>query len=336
MINLIVISFAFAFAPAQEPSQEPDGAALYAQNCAVCHGPQGGGDGTVKFDPPARSFIDGGFSFGNTPTALFNTISNGIGGTPMPPFKDVLTEEEVRAVVSTVISFSPIKQQDNKKAAVLNVTTRPRVIRGGLQAYHDAEAVIPRGLVLGGLDGLNVEYDTETMAILAFRRGGFVQRNDWGDRGGALLDPLGELLLANSENENSWGLFSAAGYRDLWCDFVATEVDELYPKVIYRLVDSKNNQDVAEVSEWFEFAKERYSDEDVDYVINKHISIKWLSESDSSLFYGASYLAPDGWRVGRGLRLDQTELNKPHRFLYQFVKTKPLDDDQASSHSNND
>ena len=48
------------------------------------------GNGVTELDRPARSFRDGGFSFGNTPEALFRTISTGIPGTPMPEMRDTI------------------------------------------------------------------------------------------------------------------------------------------------------------------------------------------------------------------------------------------------------
>ena len=43
-----------------------DTAALYAEHCATCHGSNGDGKGTADLDRPARSFLDGGYSYGNT------------------------------------------------------------------------------------------------------------------------------------------------------------------------------------------------------------------------------------------------------------------------------
>jgi cytochrome c553 len=332
MISLTVIGLLLPLAASQEPAADPDGQAIYTQSCALCHGEKGDGNGAAKFDPPARSFVNGGYSFGNTPNAVFNTISNGIGGTAMPAFQGQLTEAEIKAVATLVIGFAPQEEISDPLAAVLQVSERPQIIRGGLNAYHKENTVIPRALVLGGLDGLSVELDTATMGVLAFRRGDFVQRNDWGDRGGAMLEPMGELLMSNTENGNSWGLFSASGFRDAKFKFVATEVSEQKAKVVYRIIDSENSVEVAEVVEYFEIAKERYTD--ADFVVNQQILITWLAECDASLLYGASYEAPTGWRVGRGLRLDQTELGRSFSFLYQYaqVKAASLSESQHSEY----
>lgn len=330
MIFLTAMGVLF-LAASQQPALPPDGQAIYTQSCTLCHGEKGDGEGIAKFEKPARSFIDGGYAFGNTPAALFNTIANGIGGTPMPGFKGQLSEAQIKAVAAYVLEFAPQKETTNLLAAVLQVSDRPVVVRGGLKSYQKDGDVITRGVVLGGIDGLSVEYDTQTMAILAFRKGEFVQRDDWGDRGGALLQPLGKLLMSNNENENSWGFFSATGSRDVDFRFVATEVSEQQAKIVYRIVDPSNSVEVAEVVEYFEFAKVRYDEPNIELVVDQHIEITWLAKCDSSLFYGASYEAPLSWRVGRGLRLDQVELNKPYTFLYQYVM---LDADTQSDREN--
>ncbi|HEX6883800.1 MAG TPA: c-type cytochrome, partial [Planctomycetota bacterium] len=84
---------ALATAPAAQSDSER-ARQLFLTNCATCHGETGDGKGVTQLDRPARSFMDGGFSFGNTPEALFRTISVGIPGTPMPGFDSSLSEAD--------------------------------------------------------------------------------------------------------------------------------------------------------------------------------------------------------------------------------------------------
>src|SRR5262245_57819330 len=90
---------------AQAPDDRARGRSV--KNCATCHGETGDGKGTTQLDRPARSFMDGGFSFGNTPEALFRTISVGIPGTPMPAFDSSLSEEERHLVAGYVVTLGP-------------------------------------------------------------------------------------------------------------------------------------------------------------------------------------------------------------------------------------
>lgn len=79
------------------PRVAPDparGQALYAQNCAACHGLGGGGDGTAAagLDPPPSNLRDPARMRALSPFALFSTISFGIPGTAMAPFAGPLDE----------------------------------------------------------------------------------------------------------------------------------------------------------------------------------------------------------------------------------------------------
>jgi mono/diheme cytochrome c family protein len=75
------------------------GKTLFMQNCAVCHGPKGAGDGEggKALNPPPGNLV----GLGRMPVAsdafYFWTISE--GGTPvksaMPPYKTVLKEEDL-------------------------------------------------------------------------------------------------------------------------------------------------------------------------------------------------------------------------------------------------
>jgi mono/diheme cytochrome c family protein len=97
---------AVAATPADRP---PDGAKLYAQHCASCHGERGDGAGTTSpfLDPPARRFGEERFRLISTangvPTDndLLAVLRDGIPGTAMPAFAQ-LSEGERRALVSHV------------------------------------------------------------------------------------------------------------------------------------------------------------------------------------------------------------------------------------------
>ncbi len=181
-----------------DPSPEPAAAAprsgseVFAATCAMCHGADGDGNGTVKLDRPARDFRAGGFSFGNTRQALFRTVSGGIGGTPMPGFAEALSEEERWAVVDHVISLLPEPPVEAGEAAVLAVGDRPQVVRGQFRPLAEGLPAHARGLMVGGTDGLSWQYRADDLRLLAVRQGAFVRRADWGERGGMPLEVLGK------------------------------------------------------------------------------------------------------------------------------------------------
>lgn len=227
--------------PASEnvPSIEDPGKEIYSMQCAVCHGEKGDGKGLVTLDRPARSFLQGGFSFGNTPEAIYRTISNGIGGTPMPGFSESLSEEERRAVTEYVIAFGPEQIVVEEGATVLAVQKRPQVIRGSFPPVADGVGMTPRGLLVGGLDGLSFQYDASDLRLLAVRQGAFADRADWGDRGGAALKPLGQtiFLFADGSPRATWWSEDENGQPvPFQSQLLATEVNGDVVWVDYKLM----------------------------------------------------------------------------------------------------
>lgn len=76
------------------PRQVPDlrrGDRLFAQHCAGCHGTQGTGDGPLAkgMDPAPRNFHDEPRMRQRSLYGLYNTITLGVRGTPMRPFKEL-------------------------------------------------------------------------------------------------------------------------------------------------------------------------------------------------------------------------------------------------------
>lgn len=94
----------------------PAGQRVYAQRCAVCHGPDGRGNGPAapSLIPRPRDFTQGQFKFkstavGKLPTDddLIRIVTNGLQASTMPAWKDILTPDEIRAVVAHVKGFMP-------------------------------------------------------------------------------------------------------------------------------------------------------------------------------------------------------------------------------------
>ncbi|HCA38610.1 MAG TPA: hypothetical protein DEO92_02890 [Phycisphaerales bacterium] len=175
------------------PQTPVSGRTVYMASCARCHGPSGDGKGTEQLDRPARSFLAGGFSFGNTPEAVRRVVQHGIAGTPMPGFARTLNAQQVQAVTKYVIGLAPPAPPASDDAELV-VQNRPLVLRGMLPARGALEGDQPRGLLIGGIDGLTLAYDVDEVRFRAARQGGFAARTDWENRGGTPLQPLGRVI----------------------------------------------------------------------------------------------------------------------------------------------
>jgi cytochrome c oxidase cbb3-type subunit 2 len=93
--------------------------AAYAQRCAVCHGPDGRGNGPAapSMIPRPRDFTRGEFKYKSTPAGeppsdddLTRTVRDGLTASAMPAWGDLLNNEEIRAVVAHIKTLSPIFQ----------------------------------------------------------------------------------------------------------------------------------------------------------------------------------------------------------------------------------
>ncbi|MDA1264687.1 MAG: cytochrome c [Planctomycetota bacterium] len=188
--------------------QDFDANALFQQHCATCHGVKGDGNGVTPLPKKARSFLDGGFSYGNTSAAIGRTLEFGIPGTPMPSFSEALSADERNAMIEYVIALGPERKEVERAETILEVVDRPHVVRGFLPALGQGVPEWPRGLLVGLTSGTTFQYRADDVRLLAVRQGDFVERRDWGGRGGNSLRPLGKVThLVGSGNPGAeWTL----------------------------------------------------------------------------------------------------------------------------------
>ena len=257
IIPLIALAF-FGCNNSSQPPESPESQArtvatetdkdIYMMYCAQCHGATGDGNGLIELDRPARSFIDGGFSFGNTVQAISKTTSSGIPGTPMPPFSDVLTKEQIASVANYVREFSPTQLPVTVADTEMVVVNRPLVVRGMIPPVQEGRNLHPRGIVIGNPDGFSYEYRVDDVRLLAVRQGKFVSREDWGARGGSPLKLLGKItVLVEDGNPNS--MFESNSGQPLHARLTATNTLGIQGILTYDLVSS-NGKLVAKVQEY--------------------------------------------------------------------------------------
>lgn len=84
------------------------GQEVYVQYCALCHGPQGKGDGSLSanLDPKPRNHTDGAYMNELSDAHLLKVIGEGgaaAGLSPiMPAWKDILSAQQIQDLVAFV------------------------------------------------------------------------------------------------------------------------------------------------------------------------------------------------------------------------------------------
>lgn len=227
------------------PSESQDGTReQFLALCASCHGPEGDGQGVTDLDRKARSFKDGGFSYGNTPKTVQRTITTGIPGTPMPAFGEAITQEEIAALANYVIELGPGLPPPPKNTEMV-VKDRPLIVRGMLPPIADGALTHPRGLLIGRPDGFTFEYRTDDVRLLGMRQGRFVDRTDWVGRGGTGLQPLGKVvtLVEGGNPEATFTLLNEGKASTLEARLLMSQTrridspEQYLAQLAYKLVD---------------------------------------------------------------------------------------------------
>ncbi len=129
------------------PSTSPLGQRVYAQRCAVCHGPDGRGNGPAapSMIPRPRDFTTGEFKYKSTPAGqpptdedLTRVVSDGLRASAMPAWGDLLSVADIQAVIEHVKSFTPAFKRPRQKALSIprRVTSDRASLARGSQLYQ--------------------------------------------------------------------------------------------------------------------------------------------------------------------------------------------------------
>ncbi|HEX2445516.1 MAG TPA: cytochrome c [Vicinamibacterales bacterium] len=108
-VLVLLLSFGVAAPVFAQKAAKIDAAEIYQTNCQACHGPEG--------ESPLQplSFTDPEWKHGSRLQDIVKVITDGVESTPMLPFKEKLSKEEIAAVAKLVRSFD--KSLQAKKPA---------------------------------------------------------------------------------------------------------------------------------------------------------------------------------------------------------------------------
>jgi cytochrome c oxidase cbb3-type subunit 2 len=122
------------------------GKVVYDAHCVECHGKTGKGDGPASpnLTPRPRDFTSGKYKIRSTETSnvptsedLIRSVSQGLFGSAMPGWSSLLSDADIRDVVTYLETMSPRFLNEPPKVVALGdaVATSPESVARGRQVY---------------------------------------------------------------------------------------------------------------------------------------------------------------------------------------------------------
>jgi len=155
--KLVLLTFCSALFAAgtamAKPGTADKGKEIYDKRCTWCHGDEGGGDGAAKdrLNPPPRDFTSGNYKIKTSSFEemvpsdddVFRMIRDGMPGTAMPGWQDILPEQDMWDLVAYVKSFAgfdkpPAKQVDYGT----QIASSAESIEKGKQLFEDGDRCV--------------------------------------------------------------------------------------------------------------------------------------------------------------------------------------------------
>ncbi|MDX8404207.1 MAG: c-type cytochrome, partial [Mariprofundaceae bacterium] len=131
-----------------------NGETIYNKRCVWCHGVDGDGTGAAEnfLNPPPRNFEDGQYKFKTTgfddmvpnDEDIFRMVRDGMPGTAMPSWKELLTEQEMWDVVQYVKTFAGYDEEKPSDQVDYGsqVASSPESIEKGKKLFEDGDRCV--------------------------------------------------------------------------------------------------------------------------------------------------------------------------------------------------
>jgi len=154
MRRLLAIVFAasltFAASAQAKPGDAEKGEAVYLKRCVMCHGEDGDGDGPAaeRLNPTPRDFTSGLYKIKTSAFEedyandddVFRMIRDGMPGTAMPGWGDMLSEQDMWDLVAYLNVFAEIEEAPEAQIDYGNqVESSPDSIAKGDKLFHDGD-----------------------------------------------------------------------------------------------------------------------------------------------------------------------------------------------------
>lgn len=147
--SLALVTMAVAVPATGQQGDAKRGEAIYAKRCVVCHGKEGDGDGAAaeRLNPPPRDFTEGQYKFKTTgfddvvpnDADLLRMIRDGMPGTSMPGWSDVLSDQDMQDLVAYIKIFAGLDEEkpSDQLDYGARVATSPESIATGKKLFLD-------------------------------------------------------------------------------------------------------------------------------------------------------------------------------------------------------
>jgi cbb3-type cytochrome c oxidase subunit III len=158
--------------PAPGPAAAPRGKAVYDRHCVECHGAGGKGDGPASqwLTPRPRDFTSGLFKIRSTETGsiptdddLQRSVRQGLYGSAMPAWDRILSDDEIRDVVTYVKAFSSRFTAESPNVVTLGaqVPSSPDSIARGAQVFAVLQCSSCHGTDGRGTGAIATEFEDD-------------------------------------------------------------------------------------------------------------------------------------------------------------------------------
>lgn len=150
-LMLGVLLLAVATYSSAKPGDAEQGEQIYSRRCVLCHGDEGDGLGPAaeRLNPPPRDFTAGAYKFKTTgfddmvpnDEDIYRMIRDGMPGSAMPEWGDVLSEQEIWDLIAYVKTFAGYDEEEPGEQVEYGeqIASSPESIAKGKLLYHDQD-----------------------------------------------------------------------------------------------------------------------------------------------------------------------------------------------------